>query len=266
MATSIINAAIGGNSAKHAASQLAAGANDASAIESQKTAEANKIQLDQYNKTREDLLGNQATNTANYQPFLQTGTAANNQLGYALGLGGTGTGEAGSLAKPFTMADYQADPGYAFRLSEGQKALDRVTSAKGKYFSGGAIKGLTDYNQGMASQEFGNAYDRYNTNQTNLYNRLAGVSGTGMNAASGIASSGAQTQAGLNSAGQNFANQSGGNLTGLGTQIGANDINAANAHAAGTLAQGQAWQTGLSAPQDTAMKGIGMAAKMGAFA
>lgn len=67
------------------------------------------------------MLANQAATQGNYQPFLQTGTAANNQLGYALGLGGTGTGEAGALAKPFTMADYQADPGYAFRLAEVKK-------------------------------------------------------------------------------------------------------------------------------------------------
>lgn len=244
---------------------MASGTNNATQAETEKTAQANKLLQDQYDRSRQDLLANQATNTANYQPFLQTGTAANNQLGYALGLGGTGTGEAGALAKPFTLSDFQQDPGYQFQLAEGQKALDRVSSAKGKYFSGGAIKALTDYNQGMANTDYQTALGNYNTNQTNLYNRLAGVSTSGQSAANGIANIGAQTQQGLNNAGQNYASQSSSNLTGLGNNIGANDISAGNARAAGTLGQGQAWQTGLSAPQDAIYKAVGAFGGAGGF-
>lgn len=224
MASSIIKAVVGGNAAKKAASQQAASAADASAK-----------QQAQYDLTRDDLLKQKAETRTDYQPFLNTGTAANNQLGYSLGLGGTGTGDAGSLAKSFTMADYEADPGYAFRLAEGQKALDRVTSAKGKYFSGGAVKGLTDYNQESASKEYGNAYDRYRQNQSDLYSRLTSVANSGQNAAAGIASSGANTQSQLNSAGQNAVNQ-----------INENTVGAGNARAAGTIGQGQAWVTGLN--------------------
>jgi len=130
----------------------------------------------------------------------------------------------GSLSKSFTLSDYQADPGYAFRLSEGQKALDRAAAAKGGFNSGAAAKGLIDYNQNMASQEYGNAYNRYNTNQTNLYNRLAGLSGTGQTSANTLAT-----------AGQNYANAVGGNLNAAG-----------NAAAAGSIAQGNAWATGLN--------------------
>lgn len=259
MATSIVGSVIGSNSSKKAASQQAAAAAEASRLQQLKTDEALKIQKDQYGTTRSDLLANDARNVANYNPYLQTGTAANNQLGYALGLGGTGTGDAGALTKPFTMADYQADPGYAFRLAEGQKALDRVTSAKGKYFSGGAVKGMTDYNQQSASQEYQNAYDRYRTNQNDLYSRLTGVSNNGLNAASGIATSGANTQSGLNSAGQNYANQSGSYLTGLGNNLAENAIGAGNARAAGTVGSGQAWVTGLNNFTDNVMKGFGMA-------
>ncbi len=265
MVTSIINSVIGGSSAKSAASQQAAAAAAATQAETTNAEAANKIQQDEYNQTRQDVLANQATNTANYQPFLQTGTSANKQLGYALGLGGTGTGESGALAKPFTMADFQQDPGYQFQLSEGQKALDRVSSAKGKYYSGGAIKDLTAYNQGMANTDYQNAYNNYNTNQTNLYNRLAGVSTSGQNAAAGIANIGAQTEAQLNNAGQSYANQSGANLTGLGKEIGANNITAGNAQSAGTLGQAQAWQTGLSAPQNQAYKLIGAIGGAGGF-
>lgn len=246
MATAIVKAVVGGNAAKKAASQQAASAAEASRIEGENTVAANKLQQEQYDRVRADLLANQAKNEANYQPFLTTGTAASNQLGYALGLGGTGTGEAGALAKPFTMADYQADPGYAFRLAEGQKALDRISSAKGKYYSGGALKSLTDYNQGMASQEYQNAYNRYRTNQNDLYTRLGDTANRGMNAASGIASTGADTMQNLNSAGQNYANKSGGYLTGLGEQQGENAIGAGNARAAGTIGRSNAWITGLN--------------------
>lgn len=212
------------HASKKAASQQAAAAADAS-----------KKQEQQYGLTREDLLKNQEQTRADYSPFLNTGTSANNQLGYSMGFGGTGTGEAGYLSKPFTMADYQADPGYDFRVKEGMKALDRVNAAKGKYFSGQAIKGLTDYNQESASQEYQNAYDRYRSNQSDFYSRLTGIADRGMNAAGGIANSGAQTQAQLNNAGQNKVNQVNDNIIGAG-----------NARAAGTIGQGQAWVTGLN--------------------
>jgi hypothetical protein len=130
----------------------------------------------------------------------------------------------GSLTKSFGMSDYTADPGYAFRLSEGQKALDRAAASKGGFNSGAAAKALIDYNQNMGSQEYGSAYDRYNTNQTNLYNRLAGISGTGQMAANT-----------LGSAGQNYANAVSGNINAAG-----------NARAAGSIAQGNAWSTGLN--------------------
>lgn len=258
MATSIVKSVIASKAAKDAARQQGLAAGEASNIEAEKTGQATQLQKEQYDRARADLLANQAKNEANYNPFLQTGTAANNQLGYALGLGGTGTGEAGALAKPFTMADYEADPGYNFRLAEGQKALDRVASAKGKYFSGGAIQGLTDYNQKSASEEYKNAYDRYRQNQNDLYSRLTGVSNTGMTAAGGLASSGANTQQALNNAGMNYANQSGNYLTGLGTQLGENTIGQGNARAAGTIGQGQAWVTGLNDIDNKAFQAAGM--------
>jgi len=258
MATSIIKSVIGSNAAKSAASQQAAGAAEASRIEREKTDQALGLQKSQYDQIRQDLLANQSSQNTNYQPFLNTGTAANNQLAYALGLGGTGTGEAGALAKPFTMADFQQDPAYQFQLAEGQKALDRVSAAKGKYFSGGAIKDLSAYNQGMANTGFQQAYNNYNTNQTNLYNRLAGVSTSGQNAATGIANVGANTQSQLGNAGQNYANQSGSYLTGLGTQQGDNAMGAANARAAGKIGSGQAWITGINDTQNDLTSAAGI--------
>lgn len=87
----------------------------------------------------------------------------------------------GSLLKSFGMEDYQEDPGYQFRLSEGNKALERALASRGQFSSmnPAAAKALQDFGQQSASQEYGAAYDRYNMNQGNIFNRLAAISGIG---------------------------------------------------------------------------------------
>lgn len=123
----------------------------------------------------------------------------------------------GSLATPFSQTNWQLDPGYQFRLSEGQKALERSASAKGMSLSGAQAKALTNYNQGMASQEYGNAYNRYNNDQSTMYNRLAGLAGTGQTATNMMGQLGANTANGV-------ANTQ----ASLGNALGANYINTAN--------------------------------------
>jgi hypothetical protein len=117
------------------------------------------------------------------------------------------------------------DPGYAFRLAEGQKALERSAAARGGLISGGALKAAQRYGQEMGSQEFQNAYNRaltgYNANQsanTLAYNQLAGISGTGQTSAQQIA---------------NQAGQYGANVGNLASATGASSANA-------LLAQGNA--------------------------
>ena len=86
-----------------------------------------------------------------------------------------------------TRGEILPEPGYAFRLGEGMKALERVQAARGNMLSGGALKAGQRYAQDLASQEYGNAY-----------NRLANIAGLGQTAT---------TQAGT--AGQNYASQAG---------------------------------------------------------
>ena len=147
-----------------------------------------------------------------------------------------GTGQAGALANNFSMADYQADPGYAFRLSEGIKALDRSASAKGQLLSGSALKGVTQYGQDMASQEYQNAFNRYQSNKTTNYNQLASLAGVGQTANNA-----------LQSANTNYANSSG-NLT---MTNAANQGNAAiatgNANASSYAGIGNALSQGANA-------------------
>jgi len=50
----------------------------------------------------------------------------------------------------------EATPGYQFRMSQGQTAVQNLLASQGGLKSGAAMKALTDYAQGTASQEFGN--------------------------------------------------------------------------------------------------------------
>lgn len=89
----------------------------------------------------------------------------------------------GSLLKPFTNKNFVKDPGYKFRLAEGEKGIDRALAARGSYDSGAALKALARYNQGFASNEFDNAYNRDNVNKNRIYTMLSGQSAQGLGAA-----------------------------------------------------------------------------------
>lgn len=122
--------------------------------------------------------------TALNAPFYSAGVTGQNRLLDLLGLSGNkGAAGYGKYAKDFSMGDFQADPGYAFRLSEGQKALERSAAARGGLISGGALKAAQRYGQDMGSQEYQNAYTRYQTNRANQLNPLGSLAQSGQSAA-----------------------------------------------------------------------------------
>lgn len=86
------------------------------------------------------------------------------------------------LTSKFTPEDFAAgiDPGYAFRLKQGQMAAERAGNLKG--MTGNVLTGLQDYTQGLASQEYANAFNRNLAQKQNIYNTLAGIAGIGQNA------------------------------------------------------------------------------------
>ena len=88
----------------------------------------------------------------------------------------------GKYARDFSMADFQQDPGYAFRLQQGQQAIERSAAARGGLGGGRMAKDLTNYAQGAASQEFGNAFNRFQTNRSNQLNPLQSLAGVGQTA------------------------------------------------------------------------------------
>ena len=153
-------------------------------------------------------------------PFREAGLTAQNKLLDYMGLS---AGAGGKYAKDFSMADFQQDPGYAFRMSEGLKALDRTAASRGGMLSGAALRGATRYGQDMASQEYTNAFNRYQTNRANQLNPLQSLMGAGQTAAG---------QVGL--AGQNYANQAGNAY-----------MNAGNARASGYVGSANAWSNAI---------------------
>jgi hypothetical protein len=199
---SIGGAIISGGAAEDAAEAQAAAADRAAALQDK-----------QYQQTRKDQL-----------PFLEAGYKGQNRLMDLLGLSeNTGATGYGSMAKNFSMADYQADPGYAFRMSEGLKALDRTAAARGGMLSGAALRGATRYGQGLASEEYTNAYNRYNTNRENILNPLLSISGKGQLTANELGTTGA-----------NYA-----------TNAGQAYMNAGDARASGYIGNAKAWNQAI---------------------
>jgi hypothetical protein len=142
-------------------------------------------------------------------------------------------GFSGDITKPFGVEEFYnyQDPGYAFRLQQGNQALQNSAAAGSGAMSGAALKDLLGYNQDMASQEYGNAFNRYQTEynrsfdqrnieQGNIFSRLSSIANLGQNAAAGV---GQQGTALAGNAGQMLSNAGaaeGAGIVGAGNAIG----------------------------------------------
>jgi hypothetical protein len=109
--------------------------------------------------------------------------------------------EAASRYTNFGMDQFQADPGYGFRLSEGQKALDRQAAARGGLISGGALKAAQRYGQEMGSQEYTNAFNRYQTERQARLNPLQSLAGMAQTSTGQLGQAGQAMATGVGEAG-----------------------------------------------------------------
>jgi hypothetical protein len=91
---------------------------------------------------------------------------------------------------PFGMDQFQQDPGYAFRMSEGMKALERSAAARGGLLSGGMLRGAQRYGQDLASQEYMNAFNRYQAERNARLNPLQSLAGVGQTATNQLGQAG----------------------------------------------------------------------------
>ena len=116
------------------------------------------------------------------------------------------------------MAQY-LDPSMEFRRKLGEQTTARMLNVGGGAISGNTLRGLEDYGQNLASTEYGNAFNRFQNERTNIYNTLANIAGMGQGAVNtGV------------TAGQNFAGQQTALLTGQAAAQAAGGVGAANAY------------------------------------
>jgi len=158
------------------------------------------------------------------EPFRQGGLTAQNEIMQLLGIGGDKNAAGyGSLGKSFGTEQFQQDPGYAFRQAEGMKALERSAAARGNLLSGSTLKGVQRFGQDLASQEYQNAFNRYQVERAARLNPLQSLMGSGQSAANVM--TGAAGQMGQNEA--------------------SNIYNAGQARASGYIGQANALNTAL---------------------
>lgn len=186
-AVSVVGGVTSSNNAKKGANAQAAAA-EAAARESGR----------QYDQTRQDMM-----------PWLNAGTNALAQM---------------QQLNSGDFSSFQESPDYQFAFDQGLQALDRSAAARGSLYSGGADADRIAYGQGMASQQYGN-----------YYNRLAGLAGMGQQTSVQMGQFGAQ----------NAANQ------------GQYAMDAANARASAYGQQANAWNNALAGIGGAVGYGIG---------
>lgn len=120
--------------------------------------------------------------------------------------GGQAIGQLSDMLKP--GYDHTTSPGYQFRFGEGQRAVESSGAARGMLMSGGTLKDLTRFGQGVAASDF-----------NDQFNRTASV-----------AAGGQQVNSHLGNLGASMANNIGNNMMG-----------AANARASGYAGQAAAF-------------------------
>jgi hypothetical protein len=187
------------------------GASSASKSQSQAASQAAAAQQQamQYQKENYDRAA------GNLNPFITSGTGANNLLASMYGLNGDQALGQNALAR------FAESPDYKFAFQQGQGALENSAAAKGGVLGGNQIRANTEYGQGLATQNLGN-----------YLSRLSGMSTQGQNAAGMLGSIG----------------------TGAGAQVGASANNLGNAYmaqgtaeASGTMGMVKGFNSGLNA-------------------
>jgi len=183
---------------------------------------------------------------ANGQPGMATvpapgaATAPGNATGTNLPVGYLNQTFDQTFTPPDAVTE-QNDPGYKFRLNLGDQLLENSAASRGGILSGGTAQAEQQFGQDYASNEYGNVYNRalqnyntafntFNANRTNLFNRYASMAGLGQATAQQLGNVGLQT-------GANVSND----LLGTGAQVGQNINNAGAARASGYVGAANAY-------------------------
>jgi hypothetical protein len=190
-----------------------------------------------------------------------SGTGIDTSSGYQIGSGGqisqgisggTGTSSGsntqqtgglgyGSLTKSFDTSDWQQmSPAYNFQLRQGQQGVQNASAAGQGSLSGAALKDLTDYNQSAANTSYNNAFNQYQTQQGNIYDRLSGIAQLGQSSANNTGQQGTA-----------LAGQAAQSATNVGTAQAGGTVGSANAISSG-LSNASTWLAGSSSSNNNA--------------
>lgn len=145
----------------------------------------------------------QFTGTQTYSDQLQQAKAGSNAPGF------------GGFNHEFNANDLNANlaPNYQFMLDQGLGQVRNQANSVGGLVGGNALQGLNTFAQNYAQNAYQQAYQNYNTNKTNIFNRLASIAGIGQTANNTSAQYGAgATQAASNYLTSGAAAQAAGNV------------------------------------------------------
>jgi hypothetical protein len=234
--SAIAGAAISSSAAGKAASTQANAADTSAQLQYQESQNALNFQEQEWN-----------TQQQNEAPWLNAGKGALGELTSLTSTPGQGllTPWTTQFTAP-TAAEAAQYPGYQFQLGQGEQALQNSAAANGSLESGNTQEALNNYAQNYAQNDYTNVYNQamqqyqqnygiFENNQTNEYNRLAGISGTGQTAATALGSEGQQAASTVGNI----------DLT-TGAQQGQDLQNAAAAEASGYVGEANAWSGALS--------------------
>lgn len=193
------------------------------------------------------------------EPFRQAGLTGQNMLlaqlqggPYASAkFGGVEGYDPASAMRNFGASDFQADPGYAFRLSEGLKGMNATAAARGGLLSGNALRAGQEYGQQLGSQEYQNAFNRYQANRAaqeqaygNAFNRFQTERTNTLAPLQSLAGVGQSATQQAQQAAQNYATGASGALGNYGNAAASNIIGQGNARASGYIGGANAISSG----------------------
>jgi hypothetical protein len=116
-------------------------------------------------------------NAGTLSPYTSLGSQASTSLAAGLAPGG-------QFTQQLSPADILAqNPGFQFQEQQGDSAIQKQASANGTGISGGELKDLDTFNQGLASTAYQQAFNNFNQTQNQNFSRLSQAAGIGQTAA-----------------------------------------------------------------------------------
>lgn len=182
------------------------------------------------------------TITGQESPYMQSGYGSLSQLDYLMGVGTPGSrgsqgqndvggtpgtassspfGGYGSLLTPFSAKNMQQySPAYKFQMQQGQQGVLNQDAASQGAMSGASLKDLISFNQNYANTAFNNAFNQYQTQQGNTFQKLSGIAQLGQSAAANTGQQGTALAGQASQSATNVGTAIGGGIASAGNSIG----------------------------------------------